>query len=160
MPSYMYVSQLQQDKDVVAQAESIQFLANKEGHKLISTFLVKTLMDNRYFHGIRTMAAMVLAQSALKRTEWVGLFHLKKAFRELFCLPNSPMTRSNDFSDRSMYLIQCAIPRAIAKIKGEDGRSPLEAKRHRKFRAQPRGMGSRAGFHKQSHWGAYPTSEA
>ncbi len=129
MPSYMYVSQLQQDKDVVAQAESIQFLANKEGHKLISTFLVKTLMDNRYFHGIRTMAAMVLAQSALKRTEWVGLFHLKKAFRELFCLPNSPMTRSNDFSDRSMYLIQCAIPKAIAKIKGEDGRSPLEAKR-------------------------------
>ncbi|KAL6159487.1 Transcription initiation factor TFIID subunit 2 [Exserohilum turcicum] len=129
MPSYMYVSQLQQDKDVVAQAESIQFLANKEGHKLISTFLVKTLMDNRYFHGIRTMAAMVLAQSALKRTEWVGLFHLMKAFRELFCLPNSPMTRSNDFSDRSMYLIQCAIPRAIAKIKGEDGRSPLEAKR-------------------------------
>ncbi|KAI4648721.1 uncharacterized protein J4E79_009792 [Alternaria viburni] len=129
MPSYMYVSQLQQDKDVVAQAESIQFLANKEGHKLISTFLVKTLMDNRYFHGIRTMAANVLAQSALKRTEWVGLFHLQKAFRELFCLPNSPMTRSNDFSDRSMYLIQCAIPKAIAKIKGEDGRSPLEAKR-------------------------------
>ncbi|CAA9957493.1 hypothetical protein PTMSG1_01101 [Pyrenophora teres f. maculata] len=129
MPSYMYVSQLQQDKDVVAQAESIQFLANKEGHKLISTFLVKTLMDNRYFHGIRTMAASVLAQSALKRTDWVGLFHLKKAFQELFCLPNSGMTRSNDFSDRSMYLIQCAIPQAIARIKGEDGRSPLEAKR-------------------------------
>jgi transcription initiation factor TFIID subunit 2 len=128
MPSYMYVSQLQQDKDVVAQAESIQFLANKEGHRLISTFLVKTLMDNRYFHGIRTMAAMVLAQSALKRTEWVGLFHLKKTFRELFCLPNSPLTRPNDFSDRSMYLLQCAIPKAIARIKGEDGRSPLEAK--------------------------------
>lgn len=129
MPSYMYVSQLQQDKDVVAQYESIQFLASKEGHKLISTFLVKTLMDTRYFHGIRTFAADVMAQSALKRTEWTGLFHLKKAFRELFCLPGSPMTRSNDFSDRSLYLIQCAIPKAIAKIKGEDGRAPLEAKR-------------------------------
>ncbi|OAL07695.1 hypothetical protein IQ06DRAFT_238860 [Phaeosphaeriaceae sp. SRC1lsM3a] len=129
MPSYMYVSQLQQDKDVVAQYESIQFLASKEGHKLISTFLVKTLMDSRYFHGIRTYAADVMAQSALKRTEWTGLFHLKKAFRELFCLPGSPMTRSNDFSDRSLYLIQCAIPKAIAKIKGEDGRAPLEAKR-------------------------------
>jgi transcription initiation factor TFIID subunit 2 len=129
MPSYMYVSQLQQDKDVVAQYESIQFLASKEGHRLISTFLVKTLMDNRYFHGIRTFAADVMAQSALKRTEWTGLFHLKKAFRELFCLPGSPMTRSNDFSDRSSYLIQCAIPKAIAKIKGEDGRAPLEAKR-------------------------------
>jgi transcription initiation factor TFIID subunit 2 len=129
MPSYMYVSQLQQDKDVVAQYESIQFLASKEGHRLISTFLVKTLMDSRYFHGIRTFAAEVMAQSALKRTQWTGLFHLKKAFRELFCLPGSPMTRSNDFSDRSMYLIQCAIPRAIAKIKGEDGRAPIEAKR-------------------------------
>jgi transcription initiation factor TFIID subunit 2 len=80
MPSYMYVSQLQQDKDVVAQYESIQFLASKEGHKLISTFLVKTLMDNRYFHGIRTYAAEVMAQSALQRTEWNGLYHLKKAF--------------------------------------------------------------------------------
>jgi transcription initiation factor TFIID subunit 2 len=129
MPSYMYVSQLQQDKDVVAQYESIQFLASKEGHRLISTFLVKTLMDSRYFHGIRTFAADVMAQSAKKRTDWTGLFHLKKAFRELFCLPGSPMTRSNDFSDRSSYAIQCAIPKAIAKIKGEDGKAPLEAKR-------------------------------
>ena len=129
MPSYMYVSQLQQDKDVVAQYESIQFLASKEGHDLISTFLVKTLMDGRYFHGVRTYAAEVMAQSALKRTDWRGLFHLKKAFRELFCLPGSPMTRSNDFSDRAQYLIQCAIPKAVAKIKGEDGRAPLVAKR-------------------------------
>ncbi|KAL6704774.1 Transcription initiation factor TFIID subunit 2 [Coniothyrium glycines] len=129
MPSYMYVSQLQQDKDVVAQAESLAYLASKEGHKLISTFLIKTLMDSRYFHGIRTMAAEIMAQSALKRTDWIGLFHLKKAFQELFCLPGSPMTRSNDFSDRSSYLIQCAVPRAIAKIKGEDGKAPLEAKR-------------------------------
>ncbi|KAJ8106173.1 hypothetical protein OPT61_g9716 [Boeremia exigua] len=128
MPSYMYISQLQQDKDVVAQAESIQFLATKED-KLISTFLVKTLMDTRYFHGIRTMAADVLAQSAKQSLDWIGLFHLKKAFQDLFCLPDSPMTRSNDFSDRSLYLIQCAIPKAIARIKGEDGKAPMEAKR-------------------------------
>ncbi|OAL44282.1 hypothetical protein IQ07DRAFT_522503 [Pyrenochaeta sp. DS3sAY3a] len=130
MPSYMYVSQLQQDKDVVAQAESIQYLGGKEGHRLISTFLIKTLMDSRYFHGIRTMAAEVMAQSAKKNTGWIGLFHLKKAFQELYCLPNSPMTRANDFSDRSSYLIQCAIPKAIAKIKDENnGKAPMEAKR-------------------------------
>lgn len=70
-----------------------------------------------------------MAQSAKQRTDWIGLFHLKKAFRELFCIPGSPMTRANDFSDRSSYLIQCAIPRAIAKIKGEDGKVPMEAKR-------------------------------
>jgi len=134
MPSYMFVSQLQQDKDVVAQAESIQYLSRKEGHGLISSFLIKTLMDNRYFHGIRTMAAEVLAKQFSidpqtgEKKELVGLFHLKKAFQELFCLPNSPMTRQNDFSDRASYLIQCAIPRAIAKVKGYDGKTPMEVK--------------------------------
>lgn len=86
-------------------------------------------MDSRYFHGIRTMAADVLAQSAKQSLDWIGLFHLKKAFQDLFCLSGSPMTRSNDFSDRSLYLIQCAIPRAIARIKGETGKAPIEAKR-------------------------------
>jgi transcription initiation factor TFIID subunit 2 len=128
MPSYMYVSQLQQDKDVVAQVQSIQYLALKEGHPIISSFLVKTLMDNRYFHGIRTMAAEVMATSAKEELDWIGLFHLKKAFRELFCIPGSPMTRSNDFSDRSSYLIQCAIPKAISKIKGVDGKAPMQVK--------------------------------
>ncbi|KAF2795808.1 hypothetical protein K505DRAFT_359839 [Melanomma pulvis-pyrius CBS 109.77] len=128
MPSYMYVSQLQQDKDVVAQMESIQYLALKEGHSLISSFLVKTLMDSRYFHGVRTMAADVIANSAKEHLNWIGLFHLQKAFRELFCIPGSPMTRSNDFSDRSSYIIQCAIPKAIAMIKGTDGKAPIEAK--------------------------------
>ncbi|KAF2464091.1 uncharacterized protein BDR25DRAFT_297163 [Lindgomyces ingoldianus] len=129
MPSYMYVSQLQQDKDVIAQAESIQYLALKEGHPLISSILVRTLMDGRYFHGIRTMAADVMANSAKEHLDWIGLFHLEKSFRELFCIPGSPMTRSNDFSDRSMYIIQCAIPRAIAKVKGNDGKAPMRAKR-------------------------------
>ncbi|KAF2869456.1 hypothetical protein BDV95DRAFT_498745 [Massariosphaeria phaeospora] len=129
MPAYMYVSQLQQDKDVVAQVESIQFLARKEGHPLISSFLVKTLMDVRYFHGIRTMAADVMASSAKAELDWIGFFHLEKAFRELFCITDNAMTRSNDFSDRGQYLVQCAIPQAIAKIKGPDGKAPMKVKR-------------------------------
>jgi transcription initiation factor TFIID subunit 2 len=128
MPSYMYISQLQQDKDVVAQAETIQYLARKEGKVLLSTFMIKTLMDSRYFHGIRTMALQVLVNCATETAEMIGLFHLRKAFQELFCLPGSPMTRSNDFSDRALYLIQCAIPKAIAKIKGSDGKAPMEVK--------------------------------
>lgn len=75
------------------------------------------------------MAADVMALSAKKDLDWVGFFHLKKAFQELFCIPGSPMTRSNDFSDRSSYIIQCAIPKAIAKIKDTDGRAPMPVKR-------------------------------
>lgn len=128
MKSYMFISQLQQDKDVVAQAESIQWLARKEGHGIISSFLVKTLMDERYFHGIRTMAADVLANQYVKDRDdpFIGLFHLKKAFMKLFYDANSNMTRPNDFSNRALYKIQCAIPTAISKVKGADGRTPAD----------------------------------
>jgi transcription initiation factor TFIID subunit 2 len=75
------------------------------------------------------MAAQVIAASAKKDLEWIGFFHLKKAFQELFCLPGSSMTRPNDFSDRTAYLLQCAIPKAIARIKGTDGKAPMFVKR-------------------------------
>ncbi|MCJ1439071.1 hypothetical protein MMC27_008462 [Xylographa pallens] len=128
-PGYMYLSQLQQDRDVVAQLESIQFMAASREHPLVSTIFIRTLMDSRYFHGIRTAAATALARLAKDEIGWVGLFHLEKAFQEFFCLPGSKMTRSNDFSDRASYYIQCAIPRAIAKIRDNSGKAPLTARK-------------------------------
>ena len=38
------------------------------------------------------------------------------------------MTRTNDFSDRTAYYIQCAIPQAMAKVRDHDGRVPLRAR--------------------------------
>ncbi len=86
-------------------------------------------MDRRYYHGIRTQAAMALARCATDELDWIGLFHLEKAFQECFCFPNSSMTRSNDFSDRMAYLIQCAIPKAISLVRDGAGRTPMRAKR-------------------------------
>lgn len=82
-------------------------------------------MDRRYFHGIRTAAAAALAKHAKDELDWIGLFHLEKAFQELFCFVDSPMTRSNNFSDRTSYYIQCAIPQAMAKVRDNEGRVPL-----------------------------------
>jgi transcription initiation factor TFIID subunit 2 len=129
MPGYMYTSQLQQDRDVVAQLESVQYLASQNAHPLVSTILVRTLMDRRYFHGVRTAAAEALVKHAKEEINWVGLHHLEKAFQELFCFPNSPMTRSNDFSDRAAYLIQCTLPQVIAQVKKNSGKTPIQVKR-------------------------------
>jgi transcription initiation factor TFIID subunit 2 len=131
---YMFVSQLQQDNDVVAQVESLRFLETVRKAPIVSTVLVRTLMDARYFHGIRVMAADVLARcvgvdEGGGNLELLGLFHLEKAFQELYCMPDSPMTRSNDFSDRASYIIQCAIPKAIAKVRDAQGR-PLDRVRN------------------------------
>ncbi|KAI9750345.1 MAG: hypothetical protein M4579_006501 [Chaenotheca gracillima] len=129
MPGYMYLSQLQQDRDVVAQYESIQYIAAQRETQLVSTILVRTLMDRRYFHGIRTAAAFALAKNGKDELDWIGLFHLEKAFQDFFCLPGSPMTRSNDFSDRTSYFIQRTIPQAMAKVRDNSGKAPLRVKR-------------------------------
>ena len=104
-------------------------MAAQREHPLISTIFVRTLMDRRYFHGIRTAAAKALVKHAKEDVDWIGLYHLETAFQELFCLPNSPMTRSNDFSDRATYTLQLAIPEAIAQIRDNSGKTPVRVKR-------------------------------
>lgn len=100
-------------------------MAARREHLLISTILARTIMDRRYFHGIRTAAIAALTKHAKDEIDWIGLYHLEKAFQELFCFTDSPMTRSNDFSDRAHYYIQCAIPRALAKVRDNEGRVPM-----------------------------------
>ncbi|KAE8151084.1 hypothetical protein BDV25DRAFT_153345 [Aspergillus avenaceus] len=129
MPGYMYLSQLQQDRDVVAQLESLQYMAAQREHALISTIFVRTLMDRRYFYGIRVAAANALVKHAKEEIDWLGLYHLERAFQELFCLPGSPMTRSNDFSDRAAYVLQLIIPEAISRIRDNNGKTPMGVKR-------------------------------
>lgn len=97
-------------------------------HELVSTVLIRTLMDQRYFHGIRTAAAAVLARNSKSEVGWIGSFHLEKAFQEFFCYPGSSMTRSNDFTDRPSYYIQCAIPQAMANVRSPSGHSPIQSR--------------------------------
>lgn len=104
-------------------------MAAQNEHALIATILMRTLMDTRYFHGIRTTAAAALAKHAKEGDmDWLGLFHLEKAFQHFFCYNDSPIPRPNDFSDRAAYFVKCAIPRAIAKVRDHRGRSPIRAR--------------------------------
>lgn len=104
----------------------MQFLEGQRGHPLISSICIRTLMDPRYFYGIRIAAANILARCARKEHEWIGRFHLERAFETLFCYADSTMTRPNDFSFRTSYYLQCAIPKAIARIRDDNGRSPFK----------------------------------
>jgi transcription initiation factor TFIID subunit 2 len=104
-------------------------MAAQKEHPLISTIFVRTLMDRRYFYGIRASAARALVKHAKEEINWLGLYHLEKAFQEMFCLPGSPMTRSNDFSDRAAYILQLVIPEAISKVRDNGGRTPMRVKR-------------------------------
>lgn len=125
-PDYMYASQLQQDRDVVAQYESVQFFADSRPSKVYSTILLRTLIDRRYYYGVRVAAALGLVKMAVSETSYIGQTHLLKAFQSLFCFPNSSIPRSNDFSDFPTYFVQKAITRAFSQIRNGDGESPQE----------------------------------
>ncbi|KAK0912455.1 Transcription initiation factor TFIID subunit 2 [Friedmanniomyces endolithicus] len=134
MPLYMYVSQLQQDRDLVAQYESMRYLILANPHHVSLSILLRTLMDRRYFHGIRAMAADGLAMLAAnanvaheggERVKALGQYHLGKAFEEMFCFPGETMPKPNDWSDRTNFLLQCAIPRAMGRLRDGDGKVPV-----------------------------------
>ncbi|KAI1475051.1 hypothetical protein K445DRAFT_314390 [Daldinia sp. EC12] len=133
LPAYMYASQLQQDRDVVAQQDSMLFLHrsfSKTGpHPLVSTILSRTVLDPRYYYGIRVMAANELPRHAVsEHVNWIGLRHLMRIFQHFFCHPGTYTPLPNDFSNKRQYLIQRTVPEAIARIRGEDGRCPKEAR--------------------------------
>lgn len=127
---YMYVSQLQQDRDVVAQQDAMLYLANGPLHPIASGFLVRTLVDRRYFHGIRTMAAQALPRQAnIKDIPMLGLRQLMRAFREMFCYEQTNQPYPNDFSDKKQYNVRIAIIKAISDVRDHTYRCPLEARR-------------------------------
>lgn len=128
--SYMYVSQLQQDRDVVAQQDTMLYLGRSPAHPLVSSILTRTLVDRRYFHGIRTMACSQLHRHNIggKKESSVGLFHLLRTFSELCCFPGTHMPRPNDFSDRKQYLARSAIPLAVARVRDSQGKCPQPAR--------------------------------
>ncbi|USW54770.1 Putative peptidase M4/M1, CTD superfamily, transcription initiation factor TFIID subunit 2 [Septoria linicola] len=133
MPLNMYISQLQQDRDIVAQYESMRYLLATQPHEVSLTILVRTLMDERYFHGIRVMAADGLATIAKdKKLRDLSKHQLMKAFQWFFCEsgsgPGQVMPRPNDFSSRINFIMQCAIPQAMAKLRDDDGKVPIEVR--------------------------------
>jgi transcription initiation factor TFIID subunit 2 len=125
----MYIMQLQGDNDVVAHLEAIQRLSMQNPSRLLSSVFLRTLMDDRYFYGVRVKAAEALVNCAVKQLDNIGLFHLEKAFKTLFCYGGpAGMTKPNDFSDLRLYRIRCAIVQSMSIIRDEQGKAPKEVK--------------------------------
>ncbi|KZS93535.1 hypothetical protein SISNIDRAFT_441399 [Sistotremastrum niveocremeum HHB9708] len=131
-PDYMWVSQLQRDRDVVAQLEAVRALSRQSSH-IVSSTLTKTVLVTNYFFRIRVEAALALVNCATRRLDFIGLFHLFKMFlrycynpddptKELFTLKYVP--RPNDFSDLAEYFVRRAIVSAISQVRIEKGKSP------------------------------------
>jgi transcription initiation factor TFIID subunit 2 len=82
---------------ILTRRQAIQYFKTIRETRLVSTILLRTLMDRRYYYGIRVEAAYGLARCATKELDNIGLFHLMKAFQYFFCNGESGIPRGNDF---------------------------------------------------------------
>lgn len=128
-PDYMFGSQLQQDRDVEAQYEAIRYFSSHEKpNQIYCTALTRTIMDKRYYYGVRIAAAKALASMSRSSNKFIGLDYLLKAFRKLFCFDNSSIPVSNSFDDFEKFFLQKEIPKILGSVKDEDGNTPQSIK--------------------------------
>lgn len=127
-PDYMYASQLQQDRDVIAQYDAVNYFSTQPPNAIYSSILTRTLMDRRYFYGVRVHAAFGLSAFAVESLNYLGKFHLTKCFQEMFCFPGSLIPKANDFCDFANYFVQKAIPLAMSMIRDSAGQCPKDVR--------------------------------
>ncbi|KAI5120798.1 hypothetical protein M0805_002425 [Coniferiporia weirii] len=129
---YMWVSQLQRDRDVVAQVEAVHALARLPT-PIVSSTLTKAVLVTNYFFRVRCEAALALVSCATRRLDFVGLFHLFKLFLRYCYEPEDPdqdifshkfVPRPNDFSDFADYFVRKALINAISQVRLENGKTP------------------------------------
>ncbi|KAJ4394022.1 Transcription initiation factor TFIID subunit 2 [Gnomoniopsis smithogilvyi] len=125
---YMTVAQLQQDRDIAGQVESMLALTHNIPSNIQTTMLLRTLYDNRYFYGIRTMAANALTRHAEPANNFRGMHHLIRVFKKFFCYPDTTTPRPNNFSNKKEYYVQMEIPMALARIRGGQAFCPEPAR--------------------------------
>ncbi|KAM9932571.1 hypothetical protein OXX80_007799 [Metschnikowia pulcherrima] len=128
-PDYMFGSQLQQDRDIEAQISACEFFGSQEKPNAVyCTMLTRTLIDSRYFYGVRIAAARALASASKSGNQYLGLSYLLSAFKQMYCFDNSLIPKSNNFQDFGEYFVQKAIPEILARVKDEHGLSPSKVK--------------------------------
>ncbi|KAG8818496.1 hypothetical protein FRC17_010811 [Serendipita sp. 399] len=125
---FMWVSQLQRDRDVIAQIEAIHALSRIPS-KIVSSTFTKTVLTTTYFFRVRSEAALSLVPCAGAAVEFLGLYHLYKLFfrycydplnrEDLF--KNELVPRPNDFSDFSEYFLRKALITALSQVRLENG---------------------------------------
>ncbi|KAB5549906.1 hypothetical protein GE09DRAFT_1128278 [Coniochaeta sp. 2T2.1] len=140
MPAYMYLAQLQQDRDVVAHQDAMLALERQKASGIVSTITVRTLCDRRYYYGIRCMAANDLPRHTLSTLNNVGVAHLVLAYQRFFMLNTGQISENgweihtplpNDFWDQGQYEVQLTMIDAIARCRIDNqGRCPKRARNH------------------------------
>ncbi|KAF7302980.1 Transcription initiation factor TFIID subunit 2 [Mycena kentingensis (nom. inval.)] len=136
-PDFMWVSQLQRDRDVVAQLEALRAL-QQQPTAIVSSTLTKTVLVTNYYFRIRCEAALALVYCSIPKIQYLGLFHLFKLFLRYCYEPEDPrqdlfahtyVPKPNNFSDFPDYFVRKSLVTAISRVRFDNGKSPSIVRR-------------------------------
>ncbi|KAK4051913.1 hypothetical protein OIV83_002618 [Microbotryomycetes sp. JL201] len=132
-PDFMWISQLQRDRDVVAQMEAVHALSRLPS-AIVSSNLTKAILIPNYFIRVRMEAALALISCATSSQNYLGLFHLFKLFQTKYCFEPDVETqdplgfrcipKTNDFGDIGEYFLKKTLLTAISMVRDGSGQTP------------------------------------
>ncbi|KAK4058342.1 hypothetical protein OIO90_000500 [Microbotryomycetes sp. JL221] len=132
-PDFMWISQLQRDRDVVAQMEAVHALSRLPS-AIVSSNLTKCILVQSYFIRVRMEAALALISCATTAHNFLGLFHLFKLFQTKYCFQPDTETpdplgfrcipKTNDFTDIGEYFLKKTLLTAISMVRDDKGQTP------------------------------------
>ncbi|WVQ66072.1 uncharacterized protein L199_004250 [Kwoniella botswanensis] len=123
---WCWISQLQGDRDVIAQLEAINRMRAFPS-PVIASELARTVLVKNYYYRVRMEAARALAQYNIAECDYIGYFLVLKLFQTLFCHPpNDPDAEAsamecrplpNDFSNFSDYFVKKSLIAAMPDLR-------------------------------------------
>nr|XP_018260330.1 transcription initiation factor TFIID subunit 2 [Kwoniella dejecticola CBS 10117]OBR82488.1 transcription initiation factor TFIID subunit 2 [Kwoniella dejecticola CBS 10117] len=115
---WCWISQLQGDRDVVAQLEAINRMRAYPS-PVIASELARTVLVKNYYYRVRMEAARALAVYNVSECDYIGYFLVLKLFQTLYCHPPSDPDAEapdmecrplpNDFSNFSDYFVKKSL---------------------------------------------------
>lgn len=126
-PDFMWMEQLENDRDVAAQHEAALGLGMHPSEAAVECF-ERALLNWKYFYRVRIDAAYGLAKCAIERLNFLGLTKLFSIFGRRFGLERTgglhPIPKPNKFDNFSNYFVQKGLPKAFATIFDGNGDVP------------------------------------
>lgn len=129
-PDVMWIEQLENDRDVIAQYDAIKALCQMPSEATCLAF-EKTIADFKAFHRVRSAGLVAMASCSTAALHYAGARKLLDMFSRRFGLrdPQSGeiLPRKNDFENLSNYYLFNSIPEAIGALRDQHGACPEQA---------------------------------
>nr|ODN87996.1 transcription initiation factor TFIID subunit 2 [Cryptococcus depauperatus CBS 7841] len=129
---WCWISQLQGDRDVIAQIEAI-YNMRMYPSPVVASELAKTVLVKNYFYRVRMEAARALSLYNTSECDYIGYFLIMKLFQTCFCYASTtseaeaPEIRCrplpNDFSNIADYFVKKSLIAAMADLRDPATRS-------------------------------------